>query len=417
MCGEDGTKIRRKRKTIASMIRASKHDFFYSRMLNRIPIKLLTMTDGEEDNEKITRYYKHRKQSISKIEKRHLNKEKKIKRLSRQSGFLKSRSHGTLHKAGISSYQSGRSMSEIGALRVESKTAVSKGERGNLHSNEPNCNRESNKFIQTAAIKNTVQISERSSIETLRVRLKKKILDLRTRRTAEEEGPRTRRRNVDGSDIDTTELKSRVCMHRGNSVNIICRENAQETVSTNAMSDVKNANSNLGKIRDIHFTTLQILEEKNPKRIAGPGSKVQRIKDLLQRAQAKEERLQKLKLADGRFEEAKIEKWKDTLVQASGETIVQDTSRLKRALKRRETKKKKSAEKWDKVMKAQIYVADAKQVKREQNMRKRGKRKDFSSDEINYEIQSGNAMKRHKHGSVGFEGKSQGGFLNMERSS
>ena len=68
-------------------------------------------------------------------------------------------------------------------------------------------------------------------------------------------------------------------------------------------------------------------------------------------------------------------------------------------------------------MKAQIYVADAKQVKREQNMRKRGKRKDFSSDEINYEIQSGNAMKRHKHGSVGFEGKSQGGFLNMERSS
>ena len=90
---------------------------------------------------------------------------------------------------------------------------------------------------------------------------------------------------------------------------------------------------------------------------------------------------------------------------------------MKRALKKRETKKRKSAKKWDRVIKAQIDVADAKQVKREQNMRKRGKRKGISSDEINYETQSSNAMKWHKHGSVGFEGKSQGGFLNMERSS
>ena len=200
-------------------------------------------------------------------------------------------------------------------------------------------------------------------------------------------------------------------------MDIICKEGAQETVSTNEISDVKNANSKLDEIRDVHFTTLQISEEKNPKRMAGPGSKVQRIKDLLQRAQAKEERLQRLKLADGGFEEAKLEIWKDTLVQASGETIVQDTSRLKRALKKRETKKRKSAKKWDRVIKAQIDVADAKQVKREQNMRKRGKRKGISSDEINYETQSSNAMKWHKHGSVGFEGKSQGGFLNMERSS
>ncbi len=56
------------------------------------------------------------------------------------------------------------------------------------------------------------------------------------------------------------------------------------------------------------------------------------------------------------------EKWKDTLKQATGEVVVEDKSKLRKALKRREAAKKKSAVKWDQIMRDQSTAKEERLV-------------------------------------------------------
>ena len=59
---------------------------------------------------------------------------------------------------------------------------------------------------------------------------------------------------------------------------------------------------------------------------------------------------------------AKQEKWKDTLKQATGELVLEDKTKLKKALQRRDAAKKKSQKKWGKILSDQKDQKDSKQV-------------------------------------------------------
>jgi hypothetical protein len=67
--------------------------------------------------------------------------------------------------------------------------------------------------------------------------------------------------------------------------------------------------------------------------------------------------------------------WLNAKKRAHGEKVRDDTSLLKKALKRRESAKKKSEREWKERLEAVKKGKDARQQKREENLRKRREEK------------------------------------------
>ena len=70
-------------------------------------------------------------------------------------------------------------------------------------------------------------------------------------------------------------------------------------------------------------------------------------------------------------DKAEAEQWKDTLKQATGEKVMDDQVKLKRAIKAREAQKKKATKKWGKIQKDVTKAKEEKQAKRTENLKKR----------------------------------------------
>jgi hypothetical protein len=84
---------------------------------------------------------------------------------------------------------------------------------------------------------------------------------------------------------------------------------------------------------------------RNPS--SAPGSKMKRLKRLLDVADRKRKRLDDLKaLGEHGEKQVKEELWVDAMKSASGEKTISDSAKLKKAIKRREKKKESSARKW-----------------------------------------------------------------------
>lgn len=103
-----------------------------------------------------------------------------------------------------------------------------------------------------------------------------------------------------------------------------------------------------------------------------PGSKVRRLKRMLQEAEAKRQRLESLKKSglDGQ-EQAQKELWADALIDASGAKSVTDTGKLRKALKRIDKSKERSAREWQGRLEAVEEAQSSKQDRREQNLKNR----------------------------------------------
>lgn len=106
--------------------------------------------------------------------------------------------------------------------------------------------------------------------------------------------------------------------------------------------------------------------------VGKPGSKVRRLKRMLQEAEAKRQRLEALKQSgiDGQ-EQAQKELWVDALIDASGAKSVTDTGKLRKALKRIDKHKEKSAREWQGRLEAVEQAQSSKQERREQNLKNR----------------------------------------------
>lgn len=100
---------------------------------------------------------------------------------------------------------------------------------------------------------------------------------------------------------------------------------------------------------DVEFGGISGVGVKKQKRedIGKPGSKVRRLKRMLQEAEKKKQRIEELKQQGGDgVKRAHAEQWSDIVKEVSGEKVFHDTSKLRKALKRKEKTKSKSAGEW-----------------------------------------------------------------------
>ena len=162
-----------------------------------------------------------------------------------------------------------------------------------------------------------------------------------------------------------------------------------------------------------------------------PGSKTKRLQRLLEEAEKKRQRLAELKKAGAEGKQrAKEEMWVDALKEASGEKVYDDAAEIRKALKRREKKKEKSARQWKERTEKVSAEKSARIEKRETNIMKRKKRS-ISIPEAekpsekrprlamvlkNGEAKEGASQGENKKPRPGFEGKKVG-FLNKKKTS
>lgn len=141
----------------------------------------------------------------------------------------------------------------------------------------------------------------------------------------------------------------------------LMKELASQPTKEQIEIDLDHEDSAEFEAKDIEFSTVIAKNEKvgayQADKKKGSGGKVNRLKKLLQEAERKRERLQALTSSDDDLlkKRALTEQWNDALVSAAGgkPLVVSSTGgasmselKIKKALKRREKKKQKSADQW-----------------------------------------------------------------------
>lgn len=128
---------------------------------------------------------------------------------------------------------------------------------------------------------------------------------------------------------------------------------------------------------------------------------------LLKAAEAKKARLAEMDPAK-RAEVEEKDRWLNAKKRAHGERVRDDTSLLKKALKRKETAKKKSEREWKERIDTVSKMKDQKQTKREDNLRKR--REEKGNKGSKGKKASGGGKKKARPGFEGsFKAKAGGG--------
>lgn len=196
--------------------------------------------------------------------------------------------------------------------------------------------------------------------------------------------------------------------------------------SSAAIENKKNKDSTI--ITDIDFGNISKVQgNSKDKSIGKPGSKMKRLKRMLEEATTKRQRIETLKSGDDLdIKRAKEEQWTDVLKIAAGESVVLDAKNIKKAIKKREKMKEKSAETWKGRLEKLETAKDEKMQKREENiLKKQGKpikekelevdvgekRKRLGGPDGKYSAAKKNATESPSR--PGFEGK-KGGFLNKD---
>lgn len=135
---------------------------------------------------------------------------------------------------------------------------------------------------------------------------------------------------------------------------------------------------------DVQFSNLLMISKEesgsgNQHKVPAPGSKMQRLKRLLDESEKKRTRLESLS-REGEIGLKKVEseKWSDALKTAAGQQAIIVSSgasntdvKIRKAIKRRETIKRKSADKWKERLDNTEAAKTSRIDKRESNIAKR----------------------------------------------
>lgn len=135
------------------------------------------------------------------------------------------------------------------------------------------------------------------------------------------------------------------------------------------------------------------------------------LQKMLTEAEEKQQKLDSLK--DGTEEEkerAKMIQWKDALKEADGVRVRDDTTKIKKALKRKAVSKKKSQKAWKSRMEQQQEHSKNRQTIRQHNLKQRTRGGSAGANLSKKRIVD-NEDKGSRLSRAGFEGKKQG-FLN-----
>lgn len=229
-------------------------------------------------------------------------------------------------------------------------------------------NEEETEMNHEVDIKDLKPMAKVSSITELQERLKKSIDDLRAKRKAQNNNSihsrdellrkRLKRKHDRKEQIQKKKEKRR----KTNDMVGMDLPESQATESAKA-TKTKEVEEN------VSFGKIVFDEEVAQKKKKGPTDTLGRLKQ----AEAKKEKLEKLKSVDKEKAEALEEKiqWSKAMKMVEGEKIKDDPKLLKKTLKREQKLKERSAKKWNDRQKTVARQMKEKQKKREENIKAR----------------------------------------------
>lgn len=197
-------------------------------------------------------------------------------------------------------------------------------------------------------------------IEALKRRLKDKIDAMQSGRNAvkgeKRERPSKERKSQGVGKIDDSESASSndeegeedsgAEMSDGDEYMYSDMEEADDVASDNHSSDAEGLVDDVGDIDFSGIVTSQRAALDEPVRNK-PGSKMKRLKKLVEESKKKRQRIDELKAQGSSGKDRAVaEAWSDVLKEAAGEKVLSNTKRLQKAIKTREKKKEKSAATW-----------------------------------------------------------------------
>ena len=255
-------------------------------------------------------------------------------------------------------------------------------------------------------------------LDALRTRIRQRIKDMQESRgynKNKDTGNRQRAKNnnddKNGNRLNGTSNKSKVLQTntknpqnpRNNNTNtshesrglmedlMMTRSDGSTAIDSKAAIDTAHAVHT-----DIDFGNIAKTQGIKDKSVGKPGSKMKRLKRMLEEATTKRQRIEALKSGNEQdAKRAKEEQWTDVLKIAAGESVVMDTKNIKKAIKKREKMKEKSAETWKGRLERLETAKDEKMQKREENiLKKQGKLKEKDIAETNTTAATGEKRKR-----------------------
>lgn len=255
---------------------------------------------------------------------------------------------------------------------------------------------------------------------------KRRILDLKNQRKSNksESKPKNKKKNQD---------KPNKVTQKKNKLNTTDSLNNDDNKISNIMTDLEdNFESHSGHAisEDIAYNRMLLIQESTEQGNTGSSKKnegkVKRLQRLLTEADKKRKRIEELSTneSDPTIKKRLLgEKWNDALKAATGERVIQvsnssnkttSEAKIKKALKRIESKKKKSAEQWGARKESEKAGKLERIEKREKNIQSRKDKKNgicLPSELTNKKSTDKSIFKNR----AGFEGKkSDGDFLNKK---
>lgn len=302
------------------------HDVFFSRIISMISTDLYKHSSTSDAlDEDGSKYYKHKKVALGADEKKIASSKKRQ---------LK--------------YSASHEGSETEAM--EEVDIVEEDEANNSisHIEATTCSDEKDMTVQNN------DNSSSSSLDDLRLRLQRRILGLKTERSSTKE-----REPISHNDKSTAARKKARNDHVKRKPTksddfTETKMDIQENFSESVGGDIRSSHSNIDSapiedFGDVQFsliTAKKASEDKNSS-LSKPGTKMKRLKRMLETADKKRQRLDELKSAGSAgANRLKQEQWTDVLKSATGEKTLNDTTKLRKAIKKREKKKETSAREW-----------------------------------------------------------------------
>jgi Surfeit locus protein 6 len=299
------------------------HDLFFSRIISMISTDMYNHTAAREVVDSNAKYYKHKKVALAADERKLASNKKKLLKYAVDNSETEPMEYAETNNDDD----------------YHQDTSVSEG-KDNFGESD-------------GAYQDVVK----PSLEELRLRLQSRILGLKSMRTSTKE----RDPNFAGEKSQTSRKKARNDHVKrkpskpsdaaDSEMDVQDNDNSFEAANeSNGSSHHHVESTSIDDFGDVQFSLISAKKAADESKISSlskPGTKMKRLKRMLETADKKRQRLDELKSAGSAgANRLKQEQWTDALKSATGEKTLNDSTKLRKAIKKREKKKETSAREW-----------------------------------------------------------------------
>ena len=330
------------------------HDLFFSRIIAMISTDLYKHSnDSAASEEENSKFYKHKKVALGADEKKIASSKKRLLKYS------------------------------VSNENTEGDADEDNEEEDETEENGSSTVEMTEDADERAASGHDIPARSSNNLDDLRLRLQNRIIGMKTLRTTTKE-----REPIATSDKiaaarkkaknDHVKRKPSKAENTEDEENSYENENENDDVSMSGHSMGSSTSIPIEDYGDVQFsliTAKKTAEDIKNSSLSKPGTKMKRLKRMLETADKKRQRLDELKSAGSAgANRLKQEHWTDVLKSAQGEKTLNDTTKLRKAIKKREKKKETSAREWKGRLDTVESESKARIAKREENInvKKRG---------------------------------------------